>query len=510
LEREELIRELRRDPDLEYIFKHALTQEVAYETLTAPQRRQLHALVGEALEELVADRIGEFQAILGNHFLRGEVWDKAYTYYRDAGDAATGLHAYPEARLHYGHALQALSSLPPSDDIRRQIVDLTLHQMVVSWGAEDPERNLAKLSEAETIAKDLPASDGAGEPDRIRLARIHYWMGRIHYYRDQPREAIAYFQQVLAVGQELNDEELLAIPLAVMGRALVVQGHFGRAIPLLARAVQLLKKADESLDWSFSKAYHGVAIAAGGQHAEGLAETADALAGAEETKNPTAITGCLMVMAFHNFLARDAQEFHDQARAGSAAGRRAGNSLMVAIGLGFEAWALSLLGQHETAEERMAEAHAEGETIGGRWVLADWIAAARAELALNAGQPDEAIVRAGAAVEMANAIGGIFAEAVARRAWGLALAQLGPDRQGESDLHMQTSLQLFEAGQCMLEVAHTHLAWGILCRDRGDRRAATEHLEQAADQFKTAGLTTKAKEAQAALSAAKKEIHARG
>lgn len=507
LERDELIRELRRDPELEYIFKHALTQEVAYESLLAPQRRDLHARIGAALEELVADRIGEFQATLGEHFLRGEVWDKAYTYYRDAGDAARRLHAYPEARLHYENALQAVSAMPRSDEIRREIIDITLKQMVVSWGAEDPERNLAKLTEVEALAKDLPAPDGTSGPDRIRLARIHYWMGRIHYYRDQPREAIGYFQQVMAVAQELGDEELLAIPLAVMGRALVVQGHFGKAIPFLARAVGLLEGSDELLDWSFSRAYHGIAIAAGGHQAEGLAETADALAGAEETKNPTAIAGCQMVMAFQRFLARDTQAFYDQARAGSDAGRRAGNSLMVSIGLGFEAWALSMLGQHETAEERMAEAYAEAEKIGGRWVLADWIAAARAELALNAGRPDEAIARTGAAIEMASAIGGIFAEALARRVWGLALARLGPDRQEEADLQMQASLQLFEAGQCTLEVAHTHLAWGLLCRDRGDRRRATEHLEQARDLFKTAGLTATAKEARAALSATKKEIH---
>lgn len=507
LQHNELIRELRRDPDLEYIFKHALTQEVAYESLLVPQRRDLHARVGAALESLVADRIGEFQATLGEHFLRGEVWDKACTYYRDAGDAARRLHAYPEARLHYENALLALRELPPTDEIRRQIIDVTLKQMVVSWGAEDPERNLAKLAEAEALANDLA--------DRIRLARIHYWMGRIHYYRDQPREAIGYFQQVMAVGQELGDEELLAIPLAVMGRALVVQGHFGRAIPLLARAVVLLEGSDELLDWSFSKAYHGVAIAAGGQQAEGLAETADALAGAEETKNPTAVAGCQMVMAFQRFLARDAEAFFDQARAGSEAGRRAGNSLMVSIGLGFEAWALSMLGQHERAEERMAEAYAEAQKIGGRWVLADWIAAARAELALNAGRPDEAIARTGAAIEMGSAIGGIFAEALARRVWGLALARLradrgadrGADRHEESDAQMQASLQLFEAGGCMLEVAHTHLAWGLVCHDRGDQRAATEHLEQAADQFKAAGLTAKAKEARAALSATKKEIH---
>lgn len=508
LEREELIRELRRDPDLEYIFKHALTQEVAYETLTGPQRRDLHARVGAALEELVADRIGEYQAILGAHFLRGEVWDKASAFYRDAGDAAARLHAYPEASAHYARALQALHSLPPNDDIRRQIIDLTLNQMGVSWGAEDTGSNLAKLAEAEAIARALPAAaDGAGL-DRVRLARIQYWTGRIHYYRDEPHKAIAYFQQVLAVGQELGDEELLAIPSAVMGRALVVQGHFGRAVPFLARAIEPLKKADEWVDWAFTKAYHGVAIAAIGQHSEGVAETEDAVARAQESNNPTAIAGCLMVMAFHSFLGRDAQAFRETALAGSAAGRRAGNALMVAIGLGFEAWALSMLGQHENAEERMAEAHAEAETIGGRWVLADWIAAASAELALNAARPEEAVVRAQGAIEMARSIGGIFAEALAQRVWGQALAQLRPPQHEESELHLATSLQLFEAGECKLEVAHTHLAWGLLCRDRGDPRAAVDHLQVAVDQFKAASLPALAKQARAALGAAKKESHA--
>jgi tetratricopeptide (TPR) repeat protein len=481
LEREELIRELRRDPDLEYIFKHALTQEVAYETLPLPQRRDLHARVGAALEELVADRIGEYQAILGGHFLRGEVWDKAATYYQDAGDAAARLHAYPEASAHYAKALQALRSVPPNDDIRRQIVDLTLNQMGVSWGAEDPGSNLAKLAEAEAIARALPAADDGAGADRIRLARIQYWIGRIHYYRDEPREAIGYFQQVLAVGQELGDEGLLAIPLAVMGRAMVVQGHFDRAIPVLARALGPLEKTDEWLDWSFSKAYHGVAIAAGGQPAEGLAETQEAVARARETKNPTALAGCLIVLAFHGCLSRDAQAFRDAAEAASAAGRLAGNSLMISVGLGFEAWALSRLGKHQEAEERMAEAIGEAEKIGGRIVAADWIAAASAELALNAGRPEEAIARVAAAIERARAIGGIFGEAVAQRIWGQALAQAQPSAHEEADLHLATSLDLFGQGGCKLEVAHTHSAWGVLLRDRGDLTAAEEHFGHAAE-----------------------------
>jgi len=507
LEREELIRELRRDPDLEYIFKHALTQEVAYETLTAPQRRELHARVGAALEELVADRIGEYQAILGWHFLRGEVWDKASAYYREAGDAAARLHAYPEASAHYANALQALHALPPNDDIRRQIIDLTLNQMGVSWGAQDPGSNLAKLAEAEAIARALPAaSEGAG-PDRVRLARIQYWIGRIHYYRDEPREAIGYFQQVLAVGQELGDEGLLAIPLAVMGRALVVQGHFDRAIPVLARALGPLEKSDEWLDWSFSKAYHGVAIAAGGQHAEGLAETEEAVARARATKNPTALAGCLIVLAFQGCLSRDAQAFRDAADAATAAGRLAGNSLMISVGLGFEAWALSRLGRHDEAEARMAEAIGEAEKIGGRIVAADWIAAANAELALNAGRPEEAVARVAPAIERARAIGGIFGEAVAQRTWGQALAKLQPSAPDEVDRHLATSLELFEAGACKLEVAHTHAAWGDILRDRGEMAAAEDHLGQATELLKAAGLRKPAREAEANLRATRKEIH---
>jgi class 3 adenylate cyclase/tetratricopeptide (TPR) repeat protein len=502
LEREELIRELRRDPDLEYIFKHALTQEVAYETLTAAQRRDLHARVGAALEELVADRVGEFQPILGGHFLRGEVWDKAYTYYAAAGDAAARLHAYPEASSHYSSALQALHALPPSDDIRRQIIDRTLSQMGVSWGAEDPGSNLAKLAEAESIVRILLAADGDSAPDRVRLARIQYWMGRIHYYRDEPREAIGYFQQVLAVGQELGDERLLAIPLAVMGRALVVQGQFGRAAPVLARALGPLEKTDEWLDWSFSKAYHGVAIAAGGQPREGLAETEEAVARARGTNNPMALAGCLIVLAFHGCLTRDAKAFAESANAASAAGRLSGNSLMISVGLGFEAWALSRLGRHDEAEARMAEAVAEAEKIGGRIVAADWVAAASAELALNADRPEEAIARVASAIEKARAIGGIFGEGAAQRIWGQALARLQPEEQEEVDLHLATSLELFQEGDCKLEAAQTHFSWGVLLRDRGNLAEAQDHFGHAAEIFGAAGLVEHAKQAE-------EESHAR-
>jgi class 3 adenylate cyclase/tetratricopeptide (TPR) repeat protein len=503
LERDELILELRREPELEYIFKHALTQEVAYESLLRPLRRDLHAQVGMALEELVADRVGEFVAILGGHFLRGEEWERAYTYLTQAGRAATRLHAHPEARLHFDNALEAVSHQPSTDESARRRIDTILARVAVSWGADDPERNLELLREAETVAQALSAEAGSTGPERVRLARVHYWMGRMHYYRSQPREAIGYFQQVLAVAEELHDEDLLAIPAAVMGRALILQGHFGRAEALLARAVAPLARSEDWQEWAYTNAFLGVALAARGDYPRGLEECERSLRRAEETDNPTAIAGCLTTFCFLGLVARDGPALREAGRATTEAATRAGNQLLVYTGLAWEAWGLSKSGRHKDAAAQMAQAQAVAETIGGRLVIADWFAAANAELALSVGHARQAADRARDAVELARSVGGIFGEAMAHRVWAQALARIRPPRQEESDLHMASSLELFETADCKVEIAHTRLAWGLLQRDRGDMATAVDHLQAAADQLEAAGLEKQAQEARASMAQAR-------
>ena len=81
----ELILEKRFQPELEFMFKHAITHQVAYESLLLARRKALHKLVGLAIEELYADRLPEFYEMLAHHFDLGEVWDKAVDYLIKAG-----------------------------------------------------------------------------------------------------------------------------------------------------------------------------------------------------------------------------------------------------------------------------------------------------------------------------------------------------------------------------------------------------------------------------------------
>ena len=76
----EFITEKRLFPELEYIFKHALTQEVAYNSLLQKRRKEIHEKIGEAIETLYPDRIEEFYELSAYHYKRSDNKDKALKY----------------------------------------------------------------------------------------------------------------------------------------------------------------------------------------------------------------------------------------------------------------------------------------------------------------------------------------------------------------------------------------------------------------------------------------------
>src|SRR5262249_4710198 len=84
LQASEFLYETRLFPEHEYTFKHALTHEVSYGSLLQERRRALHARIVESLEALAGDRVAEQVERLAHHALRGEVWDKAMVYCRQA------------------------------------------------------------------------------------------------------------------------------------------------------------------------------------------------------------------------------------------------------------------------------------------------------------------------------------------------------------------------------------------------------------------------------------------
>ena len=107
LVRVELIREAASMPELTYIFKHALVQEAAYESMLLEQRRRLHGAVAVCVERLFPDRLDEFSGVLAYHYTRAEQWEKAHEFLVRAGDQAAAVAADAEALEHYTGAFLA-------------------------------------------------------------------------------------------------------------------------------------------------------------------------------------------------------------------------------------------------------------------------------------------------------------------------------------------------------------------------------------------------------------------
>jgi DNA-binding NtrC family response regulator/tetratricopeptide (TPR) repeat protein len=117
----ELIYEKATHPELAYMFKHALTHDVAYESVLLERRRALHLTIGGAIEELYADRLAEFYETLAHHFGRAEAWERALHYHELAATKAADGYANRAVMAHCRQALAIADRLGTAvPDDRRQ------------------------------------------------------------------------------------------------------------------------------------------------------------------------------------------------------------------------------------------------------------------------------------------------------------------------------------------------------------------------------------------------------
>jgi tetratricopeptide (TPR) repeat protein len=229
LQAAEFLYETRLFPEHEYTFKHALTQQVAYETLLQERRRVLHARIVEALEGRVGDGGAEQVERLVQHALRGEVWDKALAYCRQAGEKAMTQSAHREAVGYFEQALSALPHLPETRDRREQAIDLRLALRSALLPSDNSGRMLALLHEAETL---ITALDDPG-----RLGQVSQFLAIQFLLIGAYDQAMAAGQRALTLALASRDAVLHALAQQSLGIVCQAQGDYRQAIVYLGQTV---------------------------------------------------------------------------------------------------------------------------------------------------------------------------------------------------------------------------------------------------------------------------------
>jgi tetratricopeptide (TPR) repeat protein len=231
----EFLYETRLFPEIEYTFKHALTQQVAYETLLQERRRTLHARIVEALEALAGERMAEQVERLAHHALRGEVWDKALVYCQQAGEKAMARSAHSQAVGYFEQALSTLPHLPEQRDTVEQAIDLRLALRSALQPSGDEERILAYLREAESLAVALD--------DPRRLGQVSRSLSTYFRNRGAYDQAIASAQHAFALATASGDVVLQALANQYLGSPYHAQGDYRRAIACFRQTVASLDEA---------------------------------------------------------------------------------------------------------------------------------------------------------------------------------------------------------------------------------------------------------------------------
>ncbi|MEY2487946.1 MAG: hypothetical protein QOH39_3594 [Verrucomicrobiota bacterium] len=180
----------------EYTFKHAITQDVAYQTLLRAKRRELHKLVAEALEALFPERLTELSPTLGYHFERAEAHEKALHYLEEAGKHAQATFANTEAIAFYRSALVQADFLFKSEKDLRLIENVArIHEAlgdVLTLAGQGDEARAAYT----TGLSLLPGHD------RIGRSRLHRKVGASYVVQRRYEEMSQAFD---AADQELGE-----------------------------------------------------------------------------------------------------------------------------------------------------------------------------------------------------------------------------------------------------------------------------------------------------------------
>jgi tetratricopeptide (TPR) repeat protein len=460
----------------EYGFRHALVRDAAYGLLTESDQRLGHQLAAEFLEDQRDPQVPV--AIVAYHHRRAGLYGKAVEQYVQAGDLASKLQLLEEARRHYVAAEETILMLPRSAPICRLHADILIKQVQCSILVAPMTASLQRIADARALVEFLVQDGFAVNEDRLRLARLDYYSGRIYNNASQPSEAVLFFNRALPVAREFQDAELTLVPTVYFGIALASQGQMSQALALLEPAVAPLERLlgrDVITMRSYLYLAQMQALAGRGTKAAHLIEHVRSWP--KEINLPFYSAAYHVQCGLVRYMMGDWAGASGDAEKAIIIGEQLDEPAIQYLSWDCLSMAQCQLGHVQAALEHRQRALELRRPFGGG-IAKDIMAAMHAHTLLKA-------ERAAAAAELAQEVTrasrqdrSMWSLAIAERVWGCALVALGASVV-KSEEHLRESLAAADQNSLLVEVIWTELAWGQVCRKRGDPLGAAAHFQQA-------------------------------
>jgi class 3 adenylate cyclase/predicted ATPase len=516
----------RPEPELEYIFKHVTTQEVAYESLLYVHRRGLHRQMGEYLERTYPDSLEEYYGLLAHHYYQSGDQEKSWDYLVKAGDKAKDKYANESAIVYYNQALSLdLERVCGREDVHRVYESLgDVYRLIGQYekalesyqGALDCQsHDVAQVAEVQRkIARtwerqgrydeamrhlDLArAALGEGQ-ETPEMARIYGDMGWAATRQGDYRQALQLCTKGLEVADGLGHDEQSHRARAILqfnlGSIYWWTGDHAQAIALLQTCIEVLESIGDL--YRMSGAYNNLAAVYLSQNDYDLADQyfRASLEISQKIGDTYGTAMCYNNLGIIYYTLGDHSRATEHYQKSLGIGREIGDLLGTANAYTNLGEVYHSMGDHQQALDYLLEAVELFVEIGNKTDLVDaYKLLAEVELELN--NVNEALEYCQRSLELAREVGDREFEGIAHRVLGQIHRAAG--RPEEARQYLQRSVETLTAVESRLELGKSCYELGVTLSAMGAEEWQAQ-LQHAAQIFEELGVEGELQKARAAL-----------
>jgi class 3 adenylate cyclase/predicted ATPase len=488
-------------PEAIYVFKHALVQDAAYQSLLKSKRQQLHARIATILEERFPDTGEAAPEVLARHLTEAGLADRAISYWRRAGELAAARSANVEATAHLSKGLELIGT--PSDFSEHRDEELALQlaiggTLIATKGHPAPEVG-------RTYSRAWALCDQLGRSAELFPVLRGLW--NFHLVRCELQRARDLAERLVTLAEEQGTPIHRALARRARGATLFYLGHFGDAAAAVSEGIAI---DDAIADWGdpahlllyteragvVCRLYSAWALWYLGFPDRALQEVEAGIALAQRLDHVHSLAFALNWAALLHDLRREFAMSRRRAEAAIEIGTEYGLSQWLAQAVICRGFALVGLGESADGIAQLETGRAAWNGTGARVLDSQWLGLI-AEAHVRAGQVDDALAALDRAGEIVGATGERHYQAELHRLRGAVLAQSGDDGEAASWFHRALDTARSQQAKSLELRAATSLA--RLWRDQGKRAEAHDLLAPVYGWFTESFDTADLKDAKALL-----------
>jgi len=415
--------------DAEYIFKHALTQQVAYNSILMERRKQIHEQAAQAMEALYATNLPDHYADLARHYVRSGNAPKAVNYLHLAAQQALSRSAYQEASNQLTAALELLGKQVESAERDQTEIALVLDHVMSTGGS------ITVISTSLSMLERALQLCGKIGDNSSRLKILEFVTSYYSLLADSLSRARALNSELLTMGEQRQDPELAGFARQWFGWLSMHEGDFFAALQELDQAYRIsaipsLPQRMRPMNWRVhSPAFGSFALWASGYPARAIAKAREAFAIAREIAAPAAdrIFACYWAGNLNLLLRESTTARAVCEEAYTLIAQHALPGLATSFRSSLEAWTLVQLGEIDTGLAQMLRCKSE-QRIFDPWlksVFGSWLFVALAYAYLASGRASEGIEAADEGLALCRSSGVRMLESELHRLKGELLLKNG-------------------------------------------------------------------------------------